>query len=57
MIDQVSRILCTGCRACEAVCPHRAITFVLGEDRFLYPEAGERCTSCGLCLSVCPVLN
>ncbi|MBP3435475.1 MAG: Coenzyme F420 hydrogenase/dehydrogenase, beta subunit C-terminal domain [Clostridia bacterium] len=57
MIDQVPSALCSGCRACEAVCPHKAIDFVEGEDRFLYPQAGKGCVSCGLCLAVCPVMN
>lgn len=40
---------CTGCGACEAVCPVRAIVVsdIVTVDHAL-------CTGCGRCISVCP---
>lgn len=42
--------LCTGCGACDMVCPHRAVTRE-GERR---NRDIERCQGCGVCAGVCP---
>jgi len=45
---------CTGCGACEAVCPVMAIKMEENEEGFLYPNANkEICMNCGKCDRVC----
>lgn len=49
---------CCGCNACGDVCAHQAITFKTDIEGFWYPEVdGEKCTNCGLCEKVCPIIN
>ena len=46
---------CYGCRACEKVCSHNAITMEPDDEGFLYPILNESlCVNCGLCKNVCP---
>ena len=46
---------CTGCGACEAICPKGAITMVADGEGFLYPEIQSRlCVDCGRCRGACP---
>jgi electron transport complex protein RnfB len=44
---------CIGCRRCEKTCPFDAITM----DRGLAKIHPDKCTSCGLCATVCPTDN
>jgi len=48
--------LCTGCGACIALCPRRAIELTIDEKRGIYvPEIDEAtCNNCGICLEICP---
>ena len=49
---------CTGCRACEKICPKDAIQMVQDSEGFIYPEIDElKCIKCGLCQKVCPNVN
>lgn len=49
---------CTGCSACDAACPHEAISMGTGLEGFYIPVIDESlCTKCGLCDKVCPVLE
>ncbi|WP_320614506.1 Coenzyme F420 hydrogenase/dehydrogenase, beta subunit C-terminal domain [Fusobacterium sp.] len=49
---------CTGCGACENICPHNAICLKSNEEGFLYPEVDEeRCIDCFLCNKVCQIEN
>lgn len=49
---------CVGCRSCESVCPHSAITMVYKHGGFLYPVIERSiCLKCGLCMEVCPALS
>ncbi len=47
----LERGLCTGCGACAAVCPDRAVKV---EE---YPEVVGECTNCGLCVVHCPPMH
>lgn len=47
---------CTGCRACEHVCPTKCIQFELDRDGFIYPKVNmNKCIGCLLCENVCHV--
>ena len=47
--------LCTGCRACEQVCAHHAVSFCEDEEGFLVPHIEAKlCVDCGLCQKRCP---
>ena len=49
---------CSGCYACSNVCPESAITMTEDAEGFLYPQVDDaKCTQCGLCEKVCPILN
>ncbi len=54
----VNKDLCTGCRACEVVCPVKAIAMVKNGEGFLYPTINlDKCIDCGACEKVCPYIN
>ena len=58
MIQIKDKSKCCGCNACVLICPEKCI--VMKEDRegFLYPEVQlEKCTDCGLCEKICPLLK
>lgn len=47
---------CTGCTACESVCPENCIIMSADEQGFLYPSVNEeKCVGCFSCIKVCPV--
>jgi len=47
---------CTGCHACQQICPKKAIHMSYSDDGFLYPVIDENiCVDCGLCGDVCPI--
>lgn len=49
---------CTGCRACEQICPVNCITMVEDIEGFIYPNVDkEKCINCGLCKRTCPQIN
>jgi len=46
---------CTGCRACEQLCPHTAIDFRQDDEGFWTPIINQSlCVDCGLCAAKCP---
>lgn len=46
---------CTGCRACESLCPTTAISFQGDREGFLVPRIKQsKCIDCGKCYSKCP---
>lgn len=49
---------CTGCYACESICPNNAITFVNDLQGFSYPHIdSKKCVNCSKCEKVCPKLS
>ena len=49
---------CCGCRGCEQICSHHALTMQEDEEGFLYPVLNEdACVNCGLCEKVCPMTH
>jgi acetyltransferase-like isoleucine patch superfamily enzyme/coenzyme F420-reducing hydrogenase beta subunit len=58
MISITDKVQCCGCNACGDVCTHSAITFKTDIEGFWYPEVDkDKCTDCGLCEKVCPIIN
>lgn len=58
MIKIIDKKDCCGCNACGDVCSHNAITFRTDLEGFWYPEIDmDKCTDCGLCEKVCPIIN
>lgn len=49
---------CTGCTACNQICPKQCISLKEDSEGFVYPKVDESvCVDCGLCKKVCPILN
>lgn len=49
---------CTGCGACENVCPKNAIKLLPNHEGFLYPQIDtEKCIECRLCEKACIIMN
>ena len=47
---------CTGCTACESICPFDAIAMTENELGFFYPLIDtSKCVECGLCRKTCPI--
>ena len=45
---------CSGCSACEKICPVGAISLVEDKEGFKYPEISEeKCIHCGQCDKIC----
>lgn len=52
----VEKNICTGCGACGAVCPVKAIEMRPDREGFLYPKIDRGlCVGCGSCDKVCPI--
>jgi len=53
LMSIISNGLCSGCGACAAMCPTRALTINSRESYYpIFDEA--RCIGCGICYQVCP---
>ncbi|SEQ25367.1 MULTISPECIES: Coenzyme F420 hydrogenase/dehydrogenase, beta subunit C-terminal domain [Butyrivibrio] len=49
---------CTGCSACESICPRNCIVLKENEEGFKYPYIDDKkCINCGLCKKTCPIIN
>lgn len=58
MIQINNKENCYGCRACTEICFYHAINMEIDEEGFYYPKVDStKCIDCGLCDSVCPIMN
>lgn len=58
MVDSLLKCECTGCGACENICPTKCITMEMDTLGFKYPIIDKtKCTECGLCDKTCPSKN
>lgn len=58
MQEIIEKSKCCGCAACCSACAHKAITMKLDDEGFEYPVINQdTCKDCGLCQTVCPVLQ
>lgn len=58
MLEVIEKDKCCGCSACFSACGYQAITMQLDSEGFEYPVINQKvCVDCGLCQSVCPVLQ
>lgn len=49
---------CSGCGACEQICPKKAITLIKNENGFSLPAVDNtKCIKCKVCLTTCPFRN
>lgn len=49
---------CSGCRACEQLCPKNAIKMEEDYRGFIYPKVDySKCIKCGICKNNCPINN
>lgn len=56
MIEATSS--CTGCGACQQICPVQAVKLIPDKEGFLYPSVDiEKCIKCNLCEKCCPIDN
>lgn len=45
---------CCGCTACYSICPKEAISMIVDDEGFEYPQINEdKCVRCYMCLKVC----
>lgn len=58
MENTIKKELCSGCMACQNMCPKKAIKIEYERDGFAYPKIdNSKCIDCKLCQKVCPILN
>lgn len=49
---------CTGCAACQNICPHDGISMKENQYGELHPEVDKtKCKNCTLCINICPINN
>lgn len=57
-LNSFNKYECSGCSACEHICPKSCICLKKDEEGFLYPvKDSSICIDCGLCEKVCPFLE
>lgn len=50
-----NRYQCSGCSACQNICPQKAIEMKVDGDGFTFPEIDHSlCIECEMCIKVCP---
>ncbi len=54
-IEQLNKLLCTGCGLCSSKCPKGCISMPENKEGFRFPEIDKSvCINCGICLNMCP---
>lgn len=49
---------CTGCSACQEICPSQALSMKQDAEGFYYPALNsEKCVDCGKCMKVCQIVS
>ncbi len=49
---------CSGCGACQSICPVNALVLTADDEGFLYPSVNdELCIKCQKCINSCPIIN
>lgn len=57
-LEENNIIDCCGCRACEQICPPKAISMHQDVEGFLYPKVNlDICINCSLCSKACGIDN
>lgn len=57
-VTGIKRERCTGCGACDNICPENAIAMRTDSEGFWYPDVDKAlCVQCWKCRDVCPVLQ
>jgi len=57
MIKILEKNKCSGCYACQSICPTNCIRMLPDEEGFLYPIVEEdKCIKCCKCEKVCPII-
>ncbi|MCR1823329.1 SP_1767 family glycosyltransferase [Terrisporobacter muris] len=58
MIKIEEKHMCSGCHACDNICPKKAISMDIDEEGFWYPNVDKnKCVNCNLCKDICPIIN
>ncbi len=58
MITLTTDKKCTGCTACEQICPKNAISMKCDKEGFLFPAIDDnKCIECKKCINVCSAEN
>lgn len=58
MINILDKKNCTGCFACQNICPVEAITMDSDYEGFFYPKINfSKCIKCGKCERICPIIK
>lgn len=58
LIVLAEKQFCSGCTACYAICPCKAISMQEDFEGFKYPVINSSvCIECGLCMQACPALR
>ena len=56
-LEITDKAKCTGCGACQNICPCDAISMQWDEEGFPYPHINEQCIDCGKCVQICPLIT
>lgn len=58
MINIKQKEQCSGCYACESICPKGCISMQRDIEGFSYPYVDENsCIKCGACIKSCPIIT